>query len=217
MKVGLILLAGGTGTRMGLSIPKQYYSLSGRPVALHSLEVFRQVPAIAQIVIVADSEYHHLFPGHTFASPGARRQDSVWNGLQKIDPSIDYICVHDAARPFITVELVESVVKEACKVGAAAAAVPLKFSVKQADSSGKVQCTLDRSTIWEMQTPQVVRKDLLQKGFALAIAQNLTATDDVGLVELFDQPVQLVPGSYQNLKLTTREDIQIAELYANGL
>lgn len=217
MKVGLILLAGGKGTRMGLNIPKQYYNLSGRPVAEYSLEVFENVSLIEQIVIVADPEFHHLFPGYEFAAPGERRQDSVWNGLQKIDPSIDYICIHDAARPFIAVELVENVLREGFQGGAAAAAVPLKFSVKQADINGKVERSLDRSTIWEMQTPQVVRKDLLAQGFKLAQDQNLTVTDDVALVELFDHPVQLVMGSYQNIKLTTKEDIQIAELYANGL
>jgi len=217
MRVGLILLAGGKGTRMGMTVPKQYYSLAGQPVALHSLEVFEEIFKINQIVIVADPEFHHLFPGRVFAAPGIRRQDSVWNGLQMIDPSIEYICIHDAARPFITVELVENLLNEALKVGAAAAAVPLKFSVKQADSSGKVIKSLDRSEIWEIQTPQVVRKDLLMHGFKLAYDQDLTVTDDVGLVELFDHPVQLVRGSYQNLKITTKEDIQIAELYANGL
>lgn len=217
MKVGLILLAGGKGTRMGLNVPKQYYSLSGQPVALHSLKVLEKIEMIEQIVIVAEPEFHHLFPGCKFASPGERRQDSVWNGLQKMNESISYICVHDAARPFLSAELVEKVLEAAFNVGAAAAAVPLKFSVKQADSNGKVQQSLDRSTIWEMQTPQVVRKDLMMQGFKLAQYQNLTITDDVGLVELFDHPVQLVMGSYQNLKLTTKEDIQIAELYANGL
>lgn len=217
MKVGLILLAGGKGTRMGLGIPKQYYKLAGQPVALHSLAVFEKIALIEQVVVVAEPEFHHLFPKYEFAAPGERRQDSVWNGLQKMDPSIDYICVHDAARPFITVDLVENLLEEAFKTGAAAAAVPLKFSVKQADEHGKVQRSLDRSTIWEMQTPQIVRKDLLLNGFKIAQEQNLTVTDDVGLVELFDHPVQLVKGSYQNLKLTTPEDIQLAELYANGL
>lgn len=217
MKVGLILLAGGKGMRMGLNVPKQYYSLSGQPVALHSLKVFQKIERLEQIVIVADPEYHYVFPGCAFASPGERRQDSVWNGLQKMDASIDYICVHDAARPFITVDLVKNVLKAAFNEGAAAAAVPLKFSVKQADSRGKVERSLDRSHIWEMQTPQVVRKDLLMRGFKLAQDQDLTITDDVGLVELLDHPVQLVLGSYQNLKLTTPEDIQIAEMYAHGL
>lgn len=214
MKVGLILLAGGKGTRMGMNIPKQYYTLAGRPVALHSLEVFKQSSAFEQIVVVADSDYHSLFSDHTLALPGARRQDSVWNGLQKIDPSIDYVCIHDAARPFITVDLVENLLKEASKTGAAAAAVPLKFSIKQADDKGRVKRSLDRTEIWEMQTPQVVRKDLLQTGFKIAYEKGLTVTDDVGLVELFEHPVQLVHGSYKNLKLTTKEDIEIAELYS---
>ena len=217
MKVGLILLAGGKGTRMGLNLPKQYYNLSGQPVALYSLKVFQKIERIEQVVVVADPKFHSLFPGCTFADPGERRQDSVWNGLQKLDASIDYVCIHDAARPFIDLNLVENVLSAALMVGAAAAAVPLKFSVKQADESGRVERSLDRSHIWEMQTPQVVRKDLLMRGFKLAEDQNLTITDDVGLVELFDHPVQLVMGSYQNLKLTTPEDIQIAELYAHGL
>ena len=214
MKVGLILLAGGKGTRMGMNIPKQYYLLAGKPVAMHSLDIFKQLPVFEQIVVVADTSYHSLFSEHTLALPGERRQDSVWNGLQKIDPSIDYVCIHDAARPFISSELVENLLKEAFKTGAAAAAVPLKFSIKQADEKGRVKRSLDRSEIWEMQTPQIVRKDLLKTGFKIAHDKGLTVTDDVGLVELFEHPVQLVHGSYKNLKLTTKEDIEIAEFYS---
>lgn len=209
MKVGLILLAGGKGTRMGNSIPKQFLPLKDCPVALHSLAVFDTL-ALEQTVIVVNPDYEHLFPKRVYARPGMRRQDSVWNGLQALDPSCEFVCIHDAARPFITTGLVENVLSKAFEMGAATAAVPLKFSVKQADAEGRVKGSLDRSTIWEIQTPQVVRRDLLERGFAIAHEKNLTVTDDVGLVELFNHPVQLVMGSYSNLKLTTPEDFEIA-------
>lgn len=216
MKAALILLAGGKGTRMGGTIPKQFLPLNDLIVSWHSLKVFNQVKAIVESVIVVDPEYQHLFPGYSYALPGNRRQDSVWNGLRALGSSIDLVCIHDAARPFITVAMVENVLAQAGLTGAAALGMPLKFTVKEVNAQGLVQTTLDRSSIWEIQTPQVVKRDLLHKGFSIAFDKNLTVTDDVGLVELFGHPVQLVAGSYQNLKLTTEEDLLMAKAILRG-
>lgn len=210
MKAALILLAGGKGIRMGGALPKQFLPLNELPVALHSLHVFDQVVAIEETVIVAAPEFHHLFPGRKMAFPGTRRQDSVWNGLQALDDSVELVCIHDAARPFITVKMIANVLEEGSRVGAAALGMPLKFTVKEVDGSAQVKKTLNRSSLWEIQTPQVVKKELLYRGFSIAFEQNLTVTDDVSLVELYQHPVQLVEGSYQNLKLTTVEDMQFA-------
>lgn len=214
MKIGLIFLAGGKGARMGGSLPKQFLELNHKPVVHHSLAVFDQIPFHHSVVVV-DEPYRHFFPGKTYALPGSRRQDSVWNGLQALDPSVEFVCIHDGARPFITKSLVEDLLSKGLEKGAAASAVPLKFTVKQTNSEGMVERTLDRSTIWEIHTPQVVRRDLLEKGFSIAHKHGLTVTDDVGLVELFDYPVQLVLGSYSNLKLTTQEDMAIAKCFIN--
>lgn len=214
MSFGLIFLAGGKGTRMGLEMPKQFLNVKNRPLALHSLSIFQESGKFKEIVIVVDPLYQELFPNHKYAMPGVRRQDSVFNGLQILDQTIEYVCIHDAARPFISLEMIENVLLQAAYTGASAAAVPLKFSVKIADEKGRVKSSLDRSTVWEIQTPQAVRRDLLNIGFSIANEQNITVTDDVGLVELFDHPVQLVMGSHKNLKLTTPEDIVLAELLA---
>lgn len=213
MKIGLILLAGGKGTRMGLEKPKQFLPLGEKAVLSHSLELFEEMGVFSQIVIVIDPEFQSLYPGRSYALPGKRRQDSVFNGFLSLDPSIELVCIHDGARPLLTADLVLNVLAQAKDNGAAALAVPLKFTVKQADEKGKVKCTLDRSLLWEMQTPQVVRKDLLEKGFKRAESENLTVTDDVSLVELFDHPVELVMGSYHNLKLTTQDDFLLAEMF----
>lgn len=216
MRAALILLAGGKGTRMKAPILKQFFQLNGLPVALHSLKVFDQVKEIVQSVIVVDPDYQHYFPKRRCALPGVRRQDSVWNGLQALVEPVDLICIHDAARPFITIEMVENVLKQAELIGAAALGMPLKFTVKELDSQRRVKTSLNRSSLWEIQTPQAIRTALLYQGFSIAIDKNITVTDDVSLVELFDHPVQLVSGSYRNIKLTTEEDLWVAKAFLEG-
>lgn len=212
-----ILLAGGTGTRIGGPIPKQFMPLGGLPLALHSFKVFLACPQIDEIVVVCPEAYQHLFSTSgndksvRFASPGNRRQDSVFNGLEKSISSSPLVCIHDGARPFINAGMVGKVLEEAHNCGAATVAVPLKFTVKEADSSGNVINTPDRSKLWEIQTPQVVSRALLRKGFDYALANGLTVTDDVSLVELIGGKVKLVEGSHTNIKLTVPSDIAFAE------
>jgi len=216
--VSAIILAGGKGTRMRSSTPKQYLPLGGKPLALYSLELFASCPAINEIIVVCDLSYQSLFipnyPNLLFASPGERRQDSVYNGLQRTsNPSqkTHLICIHDSARPLATPSDLMNVLAEAQKHGAAVAANPVKNTIKECDFQGFVKRTLDRSKLWEMYTPQVVESSLLKKGFEIAINNNLTVTDDVALVELTGHPVKLVKGSYSNIKITTPEDLPLAE------
>lgn len=212
MNLGVILVAGGTGSRMQSAIPKQYLPLAQKPIAQHSLELFLQIPKVKELVIVCAEEYRTLFPDHTlFADPGERRQDSVWNGLQRLSRSIDFVCIHDAARPLITLPLIEQLLKEAEETGAATLAMPLKFTVKRSDANAFVEETPPRSTLWEIQTPQCLKKAWLEEGFTHANQHNLTATDDVGLIEPLGYPVKLVQGCYSNLKITTPEDLVLAE------
>ncbi|MBA3602362.1 MAG: 2-C-methyl-D-erythritol 4-phosphate cytidylyltransferase [Parachlamydiaceae bacterium] len=202
---------------MGLPLPKQFLILNGKPIAQHSLDVFASMPEIIEIVVVCAPEYHHLFDLSSvqaklsFALPGNRRQDSVFNGLQELSLNPTLVSVHDTARPLITATLVHRIADAAEKYGAATAALPVKFTVRESDDFGLVVRTPNRSSMWEIQTPQIVRLSLLREGFANAHVKGLNVTDDVSLVELMGLPVQLIEGCHRNLKITTPEDLVIAQ------
>ncbi|MBS4167900.1 2-C-methyl-D-erythritol 4-phosphate cytidylyltransferase [Parachlamydia sp. AcF125] len=213
----VILLAGGRGSRMRQAMPKQFLPLAGKPLVFFSLECFMALPEILEIVVVCDPVYHSLFanymrdPRLRFALPGPRRQDSVWNGLQTIKQPPQIVCIHDAARPCIDQLLVKRVLKAAREHGAATAGMPLKFTLKQSTAAGFVDKTLDRSLLWEIQTPQAIDFCLLHQGFKKVHELNREVTDDVSMVELLEKPVKLVEGDYANLKITTPEDLIVAE------
>lgn len=218
----LIFLAGGRGSRMQSDLPKQYHPVHGKPLALHSFEVFLSLPEIDEIVVVCEQKYESFFQEYAihrriiFAPPGLRRQDSVFNGLEKISVlgNEQLICVHDSARPLIDVHLVRRVVNKAKQCHAAVAGVQVKSTIKVCDEGCNVVHTLDRSTLWEMQTPQVVSAALLREGFEQVHANNLTITDDVSLAELVGKPVKVVEGCYKNIKVTTPEDLILVAQYS---
>ena len=213
MKTALIFLSGGKGLRMATSTPKQYLSLRNKPIVLHSLQVFQSIQEIKETIIVCFPEYQTIFgKNFQFALPGKRRQDSVWNGLQKVSKEAKLICIHDAARPFIQQREILDVLQSARKHGASALGVTIPYTIKKCSAKRKVEFTLPRESLWQMQTPQVVRKDLLEKGFAITRKENLTVTDDVTLAELAKGDVQIVPGSVKNLKITTLLDLELAEM-----
>lgn len=213
--VSLILLAGGIGSRMKSAEPKQFLKLGDKPLVFYSLEVFLKLEEINEIVVVAPQEYHHLFSSYKCAKPGARRQDSVYNGLQMVSEKADFILTHDGVRPFITVDMVKKLIVEGKKVGAATLGMPVKPTIKECNGDQFVERTPDRAKVWEIQTPQFLTKKLIDKGFSEAIAKNLTVTDDTSLAELINHPVKLVEGSYTNLKITTPEDLPLAETILN--
>lgn len=217
VRIAAVLLSGGVGSRFGNDTPKQYLSLSGKPIALHSYELLAMSALFNEVVVVCDASYQELFKESSaplFAEPGKRRQDSLFNALQLISKETTHILVHDAARPFVSPEMVKKVVDEGVATGAATLAVPVKATIKEANAEGIVIRTPDRSCLFEIQTPQVVRFDLLMKGFAKAHQEGLTVTDDVSLAELVGHMVKLVKGSFANLKITTKEDLDLAEKLA---
>lgn len=217
MAISVILLAGGVGTRMQSKLPKQFLSLKNRPIAHYSLNVFLSMPEVVEIVVVCAPEYRSIFTHDKiiFALPGLRRQDSVFNGLEKISSQENLVCIHDSARPLIDLSLVQRVCRAAEEHGAAVCGVPIKHTIKEVDKLGFVQATPDRSRYWEIQTPQVIRAHLLRRGFDLARQTHLTVTDDAALVELLGKPVKLVEGSYLNIKITTSDDLHTAESLLN--
>ncbi len=216
-KVALILLSGGNGSRYNSPLPKQYVDLGGKPVIRHSFELFLQVEAIDEIVVVCHDEYRSFFEGAskpiTFAKPGLRRQDSVYNGLAAVKAKDGYICIHDGARPFVDQGMFDRVLEKAKVAGAATAAMPLSATIKECMPDGLVIFTPSRERFWEIQTPQIIRRDLLEKGFLYAIENELTVTDDTSLVELIGHHVHVVKGSTTNLKLSYASDLLVAESY----
>ncbi len=211
MKTSAILLAGGRGTRMGTALPKQYLTLGDQPLVLFSYAVL--LPLVDEVIVVCEPEWQHLFPEARFAPPGIRRQDSVANGVAACSDDSELLCIHDGARPCITTEKVHAVLQVGKQMGAAALGVPVKPTIKEVSADGVVQKTLDRKALWEVQTPQVIRKDLLDEALAKAAEENWEVTDDLSLIEQLGHPTRLVYGSYGNIKVTTPEDLALAEMH----
>jgi len=205
-----ILLAGGVGNRFGSSTPKQFLPLGEKAVALHSFERLQTSQEIQEVIVVCEEKYRPIFPvGTQFAAPGIRRQDSLFNGL--LIAENEWILIHDGARPFIDGPMIKNVIAAAKENGAAAVGIPATATLKQCGPNGLVMKTLDRREIWEMHTPQVVKRSLLEKGFRIAQEQNITVTDDLSLAELAGGNAKIVMGSFSNIKITTPMDILSAE------
>ncbi len=223
MKVALLLLAAGRGTRFGGEVPKVFLPLAGRAVLVRSAERLRLVVepgfGTAELIVVVGREDRathliQLLPelerlGARLVDGGATRQQSMQNGLAAV-PDCDLVLVHDAARPLFPIAAARECVRRAAAVGAALLAVPSPDTLKRAGPDGLVSATLDRRGVHCAQTPQVVRRELLLRALAHAAATGLDATDDVGLVEALGAPVAIVASSTHNLKITQRDDLEVA-------
>ena len=219
--VTLVLLAGGVGKRMGANMPKQYLPLLDVPIAVYSLRKFATMAEIGEIVVVCNEEYDDVFTSEkiskplVIARPGAERQDSVYNGITKARKETKLLAIHDSARPLTDLEDARRCFEDGAKFGAAVLAVKCKATIKQANKDGSIDKTLDRSLLWEMQTPQVIEPNLLKEGFQYVKENGLEVTDDVSVVEHLGKRVQITEGSYYNIKVTTPEDMFIAERLLN--
>lgn len=215
MSVGVILAAAGSSRRMGGGKNKVLLSLQGQPVLAHSLTTFAQCPFVEQIVIVARAEDMEEVKQVAKAcgvkaqvvQGGRERQESVYLGLRELGPEIKWVLIHDAARPFITRELVEQVFSACRQHGAASLAVPVTDTIKEV-VEGVVQKTLDRDMLWAVQTPQAFARQLIVAAHEQALAEGFSATDDCALVEHCGHRVVVVPGDYSNIKITTAADLE---------
>lgn len=219
MTVALVVAAG-RGTRMGSLEGKQFLSLSGRPLLSYTLQAFDKASVIDKVVVVINSaeikhcrqmiKSYHISKVDQLVAGGKERQDSVYNGLQKIKISRGEIVVHDGARPLVTPSLIEKAVK-ACRPGlGVVVAVPVVDTIKAA-GDGEVARTLNREQLWAIQTPQVFPSEMLLKAHQQAKRDGFYGTDDAVLVERLGFRVRIVKGSYENIKVTTPLDLTIAE------
>lgn len=221
-KVAALIPAAGQGTRMGAKVNKQLLKLFGKPVLAYTLEVFQQCSLIDQIIVVAAKseipviereivQAYHFTKVVGIVPGGEQRQDSVRKGLENMDSAVEWVVVHDGARPLLLLAEVENIVKRALAEGTAMiAAVPVKDTIKQVDSAGKIRVTLPRKTLWAAQTPQVFPKSLLIAAHRQSVLDGISATDDAGLVEMTGVQVAVTMGSYENIKITTPEDLDLA-------
>ena len=220
MKTAAILVAAGSSARMksgGAS--KTMMEIGGEPVLSRTLRAFEHAACISKIVIVARAcdfdaiQKASVTKPLTITEGGKERQDSVSNGAALCGDA-EYIAVHDAARPFITPEEIETVCADAEKYGAATLAVSVKDTIKVAAADGTVCATPERSTLRAIQTPQVFRLSLYKEALCLAKNAGKQYTDDCQLIEAAGGKVYLTPGDYKNIKITTPEDLLVAEAFA---
>lgn len=225
MKCTAIVLAAGQGKRMNSSVQKQFLMLKGKPLLYYSLECFQKSKEIEDIILVTGKECIDFCKqeiielyGFTKVSKvvvgGKERYDSVYAGLCACEDS-DYVFIHDGARPFVTEEIISRVKDAVLEFQACIVGMPSKDTIKIADADQMVKETPNRSTVWNIQTPQAFSYALIKEAHEIARTQNMeTITDDAMVVETYkNAPVRLVEGAYENIKITTPEDILIAEKF----
>lgn len=224
MKVAAIIPAAGVGRRMQQNTPKQYLTLGGRPILATTLAIFEKMPEITEITVVAQPAALDFCQNRVIAPfgfkkvlrlvPGGKeRQDSVYNALKVLHRQNDWdlILVHDGVRPFVTPDEVRRVIRAAGKHGAAILALPAQDTVKKVNQEGRIQKTLKRQDIWLAQTPQAFRAAIIWRAFVEAYAREFYGTDEASLVEALGVPVMVEAGSPLNIKVTTPEDLVMAE------
>ena len=223
MHVAAIVVAAGSGKRLGSKVPKPLVVVGGKPLVIHCLKALDAHAGIKDIVLVTNAANrtalvaavgrYRISKVSSVVLGGARRQDSVLCGLKAVMPDADLVLIHDAGRPFINRGILSAVIKEAARTGAAIAAVPVKATIKEAvRGQAFVKKTLDRDELWEIQTPQVFRKEIILEAYNRF--GDKTVTDDAALVERLGKKVSLVMAAYSNIKITTPEDLIIAEAIA---
>ena len=225
MKVAAIVAAAGLGVRMQRDTPKTYLQLAGKPILIHTLEVFERVSEVHEVLVVVHPEdlefcqeevidpyplkkVLRLVPG------GKERQDSVYNALKvlwKKEDELDVVLVHDGVRPLVSPAQVRQVVTAARRYGGAILGVPCQDTLKRVNSRKEIIATVDRQELWQVQTPQAFRAALLWRAYQQAMEKGFYATDEAALVEALGDTVVVVPSSPLNLKITTPDDLKMAE------
>ena len=226
MSVCAIVPAGGSGTRMGGTVPKQFQSLNGKPILYHTIKTLQNCETISEIILVVpEKEYEtantdwlgKLEIVKKVVIGGEKRQDSVYNGFCEVSQDSEIVIVHDGVRPFLSQKMIADSIDAAREFGAAITAIPVHDTIKRVDTSGLVSQTIDREGLWRVQTPQAFRYSLLLDAFNKAKSENFYGTDEGALIEHLGEPVKIVEGLEQNIKITRPEDLELSKAFISRL
>ena len=216
----VVIPAAGQGKRMKAGKNKLFLELSGVPIIVYTLRDFDEDPQCTGIILAINPDEEEIFANliatyklkkiKQLIPGGTERQQSVYNGIKVIDAETDIVLVHDGARPFIHHTLIKQLTEAAMTHGGAVLAVPVKDTIKKAADNIVVE-TVERSSLWAVQTPQAFRVPLLTKAHETADSEGFLGTDDASLLERINEPVIIIEGEYDNIKITTQEDLYFAE------
>ena len=220
-----IVLSAGQGKRMGTSIQKQYIELKGKPIVYYALEAFQNSALIDEIIMVVGKgqeeycrkeivEKYHLDKVREITEGGAERYDSVYSGLQRVRHD-GYVLIHDGARPFVAEAVIQRIYDAVCNYPACVVGMPVKDTIKIVDKEKYTKETPNRSFVWQIQTPQAFDIFLIRDAYEKFMqSEQKNITDDAMVVEsVLGMKSKLVEGSYENIKITTPEDLEIAEVF----
>jgi 2-C-methyl-D-erythritol 4-phosphate cytidylyltransferase len=224
MKADAVIVSAGKGHRFMEGRKKQFRLLTGKPILAHTLDKFETCPLIRSILLVVgqeDMDYclkeviekYKLKKVSQIVPGGKRRQESVKNGMDALPKDEDIVVIHDGVRPFVTKTMIEDSIHSAVRYGAVILAMPVKDTIKMSNPDGTVLKTLDRESLWQIQTPQTFQAKVIKEAYHRATEDGFVGTDDASLVERLGVKVHILPGSYANIKITTQEDLQLANLF----
>ncbi|MGL5313750.1 MAG: 2-C-methyl-D-erythritol 4-phosphate cytidylyltransferase [Peptostreptococcaceae bacterium] len=215
----VVIVAAGTGSRMKMGINKQFIKLKEKEIIAYTIEKFYSHKNIDEIVVVVKEEEVEFFKTEILdkynfenikiAFGGKERQHSVYNGLKMLDKECEIVLIHDGARPFISKKLIDNCIEEAKNYNAVVVGVPVKDTIKVINEDNDIVDTPERSKLWAVQTPQTFNYDILVKSYEDAFKNDFYGTDDAMLVERIGYKVKMIEGSYNNIKITTQEDLNI--------
>lgn len=221
-KITAVVPAAGLGKRFGDAANKQFLMLRGKPLLIWALEALETLPQICEIIPVLKDgdmepgirmfEEYRISKVKRIAPGGKERQDSVFHGLKIVNDKKGFVLVHDAVRPLIEPSIVATAISQLKDCDGVVVGVPVKDTIKEVEG-GEVRHTLMRDRLWSVQTPQVFRYETIYEAYERAAKESFYATDDSALVEKYGGRIRMVKGSYRNIKITTPEDLKMAELF----
>ncbi len=219
-----IVLAGGSGRRMGNDVDKLFLKLGEVPLIAHTLASFQNCRPIKRVILVVRGDHHthgeyqrvvrdlRISKVLSIISGGPERRDSVWNGLRALPAGVEIVVIHDGARPCVPDMLVEQTIASARKFGSGVAACKISDTIKEVDNQGKITATVPREKLWAAQTPQTFKYDLILRAYREAMQKGAPITDDAAALELLGEPVHIVESLSTNIKVTTPMDVEIAKV-----